>query len=123
MGGATLAKVQLDRVGRPRSGVVLHHNEVHREPAERAELCEPSSDHHRGLCDGRGVVGIGREHAAEILLAARATEKLVVGRQQFNGAVRQCPHLDTRTGQRFAGDPLLDDAAVLLEGREIDVDS
>ena len=74
------------------------------------------------LCDGRGVVGVGREHAAEILLTARATEKLVVGGQQLDGAVRQCPHLDTRTGQRFSGDPLLDDAAVLLEGSQIDVD-
>ena len=56
MGGAALAEVQLDRVRRPRAAIVLHHNEIHREPAEHAELCETPPDHHRGLCDGRGVV-------------------------------------------------------------------
>ena len=70
----------------------------------------------------RGVVGIGREHAAEVLLTARAAEKLVVGGQQLDGAVGQRPHLDARAGQRLAGDPLLDDAAVLLEGGQVGVD-
>ena len=123
MGGPSLAEVQLDRVGRPRAALVLHDNEIHREPPEHAELREMPTDHHRGLRDRRGVAGIRREHAAEVLLTARTAEKLVVGGQQLDGAVRQCAHLDTWTGQRDSGDPLLDDAAVLLEGGQIDVDS
>ena len=45
-----------------------------------------------------------------------------MGGQQFDGAVRQRPHLDAGTGQRDPGDPLLDDAAVLLEGGQIGFD-
>ncbi len=45
-----------------------------------------------------------------------------MGGQQFDGAVRQRPHLDTGTGQCDPGDPLLYDATVLLEGGEIHVE-
>ncbi len=45
-----------------------------------------------------------------------------MGRQQFDGAIRKGPHLHARTGKRDTGDPLLDDAAVLLEGGQINVD-
>ena len=102
--------------------VVLYDNEIHREPAEHAERREMPSDHHRGLGDARGVGGVGREHAAEVLLTALAAEQLVVGGQQFDRAVGQRPHLDAGTGQRDSGDPLLDDAAVLLERGQVGLD-
>ena len=97
-------------------------DEVHREPADHAEPREVTSDHHGGLGDRRGVLDVRGEHAAEVALAAGATEQLVVRGQQLDLPVGQGPHLDAGTGQGRAGDPLLDDAAVRGERRQVGVE-
>ena len=115
MGGAALAEVELDRVGLPLAGVVLHGHEVDREATQHALVGQAPPDGQGGLGDLAGVRRIGGEHAPEVLLPAGPAEQLVVGRQQLDRAVGQDPHLHARAGQRRAGDALLHDAAELLE--------
>ena len=85
------------------------------------ERREVPTDDHRRLGDERGVRRVGGEDAAEVGLPARAAEQLVVGREQLDRPVRRGPHLDARAGQGRPGDPLLDDAATLLEGGQVGV--
>ena len=70
---ATLAEVELDRVGRPPSASVADDDEVDREAAQRALLREPVADGIGVPVIARGVLAARGEHAAEIALTAGAT--------------------------------------------------
>src|SRR3954447_13834629 len=81
---AALAQVELDRVGRPRAVSGSYHDEVHREAPQHALLRHPLSDLGRLPGYRPGVAEVGGESAAEVRLAARAAEHLVVGREQLD---------------------------------------
>ena len=112
-GGPALAEVQLDGVRRPGARLVPDDDEVHREPADHAEPREVTSDHHGGFGDRRGVLDVRGEHAAEVALAAGATERLVVRGQRSTcpsgrariwtlGLVRAVPVIRSSTMPPFA---------------------
>ena len=65
--------------------------------------------------------GVGGEDAAQVFLAARSAQELVVRREQLDHAAGQDAELDTGAQQLVALDPLLDDAAPLRELRDVDV--
>ena len=75
------------------------HDEVDGEPTEDTELGQPLGDGEGVLGDHPRVRGIGREHAAEIALAAGAAQHLVVGRQSLDRPVGQHPELDAGAEQ------------------------
>ena len=108
---------------RPGAGGIPDHHEVDGEAPEDA-LPRPAARRSAiaGLADQARVRRIGRERAAEVALAARAAEELIVGRQQLDAAVRARPQLHAGAEQLLADDPLLDDAAVALELGDVRVE-
>ena len=79
MGGAALAQVDLDGVGRPAILLAGHH-EVDREAADYAALAQLLRDAEPLPLDQLAVVLAGGKGAAEEHLPARAAEHLIVRR-------------------------------------------
>ena len=102
--------------------VAADHDEVDREPAQRALVGQPPPDRLGVLGDRPGVLRRRRERAAQVALPARAAEQLVVRRQQLDRAAGQDPQLDAGAADLLAGDPLLDDPRALLELGEVDLE-
>ena len=103
--------------------LVPDHDEVDREPAEHAELGEVAPDHHGGLGDRRGVRR-GRRGTRSRGTSGRSRHR-AAGRAWT--AARRVPSGRARIWtlglvRAVAGDPLLDDAAVRGERRQVDVD-
>ena len=96
VGRPALAQVELDRVRRPLAVGAPHHDEVDREPAQRALAREPLPDQLGVAGDQPGVLRRRREHAAQVALPAGAAQQLVVGREQLDLASGQHPQLDAR---------------------------
>ena len=92
-----------------------HGDEVDGEPAEDALAREDLADPLRLRGDEPGVRGVGGEAAPEVGLAGRPAEHLVVRREHLDLAQRGHPQLHARAAQLVADDPLLDDAAALVE--------
>ena len=65
--------------------------------------------------DLRRVLGVRREHAAEVRLAAQPAEQLVVRREELDLAERRDPQLHAGALEVLALDALLDHAAALQE--------
>ena len=95
----------------PRAVRLADGDEVHREAPDHSLARQPLPDLHRVLGDRGRVRGIRGKDAAEVALAARAAEQLVVRRQHLEPAERRHAHLDARRAELLARDPLLDDAA------------
>ena len=115
MGGAALAEVELDRVCGPVAGGIPDDDEVDREPTEHAFPRKAFADRHGRLADQSRVGRVSGKQAAQIALAAGSTEQLIMRRQQFDPAAREHPQLHAGAEELLADDPLLDDAAILLE--------
>ena len=116
MRGPALAQVELDRVRAPGSAAVPRDDEVDGEPPEHALARQPPADLLGLRADRAGVAEVGREAAAEVALAARPAEQLVVRREQLDVAERRHAELHARAAELGAGDALLDDAASSARG-------
>ena len=120
---AALAQVELDGVGIPAATVAAHGDEVDRRAADHARGGQAPSDLLGQLGDLPRVGGLGREAAAEVALAAGATEQLVVGRDDLDLSGRADLQLRARAADLGADDPLLDDPAVRGEAAEVAIET
>ena len=115
VGRAAFAQVELDRVRDPGAVGPAHHHEVDGEAPEDALARELRPDLARRATDQRRIGRISREAAAEVELAGRPAEQLVVGRQELHLAERRDAQLHARAADLRADDALLDHPAALLE--------
>jgi hypothetical protein len=115
VGRAAFAQVDLDRIRGPDAVRRAHHHKVHGEAPEHALAREPRAELARLATDQRRIGRVGREAAAEVELAGRPAEQLVVRRQQLHVAERRDAQLHARAADLLADDALLDDPAALLE--------
>src|SRR4051812_13935577 len=122
MRGAALAQVELDRVRAPRAVGVADHDEVDGEAAQDAGPRQMLADLGRLLGDRAGIAEVGREAAAEVGLAARAAQELIVRGQELDVAQRRDAQLHARAPHLQAVHALLDDPAVLRQPAEIPVE-
>src|SRR5918994_4583116 len=111
-------QVDLERVRRPRA-VTANRGEVDCRAPDHAFTREPSADLQRLGRDERRVFGIGRKVAAEVDLAVRSAEHLVMRRHDVHLPGRAHAELDAWTPEVVAFDALLDDAALPVERAEI----
>ena len=77
VGRARAAEVHLERVGRPRA-ILLHRDEIEPGTADHPLTREPAADLQRLDRDLGRVLRVGGEAAAEVRLAMRPPEYLVV---------------------------------------------
>src|SRR5262245_5972923 len=108
MRGPALAEVDLDRVDLPFVPLVQHGHEVEREAADDSLLLQAPPYFHRFIHDAGTVVRARGELAAEVRLAARAAEHLIVGRQRLHLPERRDAQLRARASELATGDQLLD---------------
>ncbi len=113
MGGAALAKIDLDCVGLPVSALTADYNEIDRETTQGTEVSQPVPDLGSLTGDERSVSRIGGESTAEETLSGRSAQELVVSREDLDVAQRRHPHLDTGTGEVASLDSFFDDASQL----------
>ena len=112
-----LRRFSLDRVRAPHAVRSPHRDEVDREAPEHALRGQTLADLHGLIRDRRRIRRVGREPAAEVALAARPAEELVVRGEKLDLAERRDAQLHARASELLARDPLLDHAALLAERR------
>ena len=119
---AAAAKVDLERVRTP-AALVLDRDEIHCRTADHPLPREPPSDLEALGRDPLGVLLVGGEVAPEVRVPVRASEHLVVGRHDVDLPGRAHPQLNARAAEGRALDPLLDDAALVVECCEVVLDA
>src|SRR5262249_19189413 len=119
MRGSPLAQVDLYRVRPPLAFAATDYDEVHRKAAKNAFAREAIADLPRLGRDQARVLGVRREDAAEVALAAGPAQELIMGREQLYLAGRRHAQLNAGAAKFGSADALLDHAAHLLQLLEV----
>src|SRR5438874_78542 len=119
VGGAALAQVDLDRVRLPGPAPVADDDEIDGEAAEHPRLCEALADPAGLGRDRARIREVGWEPAAQEGLAAGASEELIMSGEHLHATGRRHAQLDARAAELAAGDPLLDDPAVIAQTPQV----
>src|SRR6266516_420331 len=122
MGRPAAAQVDLERVWTP-TVVAPHRDEVDARAPDHAFAGQPAPDLQPFGGNALGVLVVGWKVTAEVRLAVRAPQHLVVRRHDVDLPRRAHTKLDAGAAEHLAIDSLLDDPAFGVQSGEILVDA